>query len=146
MNHTGDDQTSHDVIAHAVSALVAEFRNGSALAGAKDSVSGLERLPTGSAVLVVRRGPNAGYRFRLDQPVTAAGRHLDSNIVLDDITISRRHAEIRCERGEFRVVDVGSLNGTYVNGEPIHSAVLTNGDEIRMGKFRLTFFGGPETG
>ena len=146
MNHTGDDQTSHDVIAHAVSALVAEFRNGSALAGAKDSVSGLERVPTGSAVLVVRRGPNAGYRFRLDQPVTAAGRHLDSNIVLDDITVSRRHAEIRCERGEFRVVDVGSLNGTYVNGEPIHSAVLTNGDEIRMGKFRLMFFGGPETG
>ena len=145
MNHTGGDQTSHDVIAHAVSALVAEFRNGSALAGAKDSVSGLERVPTGSAVLVVRRGPNAGYRFRLDQPVTAAGRHLDSNIVLDDITVSRRHAEIRCERGEFRVVDVGSLNGTYVNGEPIHSAVLTNGDEIRMGKFRLMFFGGPET-
>ena len=146
MNHTGDDQTSHDVIAHAVSALVTEFRNGSALADAKDSVSGLERVPTGSAVLVVRRGPNAGYRFRLDQPVTAAGRHLDSNIVLDDITVSRRHAEIRCERGEFRVVDVGSLNGTYVNGEPIHSAVLTNGDEIRMGKFRLMFFGGPETG
>jgi pSer/pThr/pTyr-binding forkhead associated (FHA) protein len=146
VSHTGDDQTSHDVIAHAVSALVAEFRNGSALAGAKDSVSGLERVPTGSAVLVVRRGPNAGYRFRLDQPVTAAGRHLDSNIVLDDITVSRRHAEIRCERGEFRVVDVGSLNGTYVNGEPIHSAVLTNGDEIRMGKFRLMFFGGPETG
>jgi pSer/pThr/pTyr-binding forkhead associated (FHA) protein len=146
VNHTGDDQTSHDVIAHAVSALVAEFRNGSALAGVKDSVSGLERVPTGSAVLVVRRGPNAGYRFRLDQPVTAAGRHLDSNIVLDDITVSRRHAEIRCERGEFRVVDVGSLNGTYVNGEPIHSAVLTNGDEIRMGKFRLMFFGRPETG
>ena len=109
-------------------------------------MSGLERVPTGSAVLVVRRGPNAGSRFRLDQPVTAAGRHLDSNIILDDITVSRRHAEIRCERGEFRVVDVGSLNGTYVNGEPIHSAVLTNGDEIRMGKFRLMFFGGPETG
>jgi pSer/pThr/pTyr-binding forkhead associated (FHA) protein len=146
VNHTGDDQTSHDVIAHAVSALGAEFRNGSALAGVKDSVSGLERVPTGSAVLVVRRGPNAGSRFRLDQPVTAAGRHLDSNIILDDITVSRRHAEIRCERGEFRVVDVGSLNGTYVNGEPIHSAVLTNGDEIRLGKFRLMFFGGPETG
>ena len=143
MNHTGDDQTSHDVIAHAVSALVAEFRNGSALAGAKDSVSGLERVPTGSAVLVVRRGPNAGYRFRLDQPDTAARRHLDSNIVLDDITVSRRNAEIRCERGEFRVVDVGSLNGTYVNGEPIHSAVLTNGDEIRMGKFRLMFLAWP---
>jgi FHA domain len=105
VNHTGDDQTSHDVIAHAVSALVAEFRNGSALAGPKDSVSGLERVPTGSAVLVVRRGPNAGYRFRLDQPIAAAGRHLGSNIVLDDITVSRRHAEIRCERGEFRVVD-----------------------------------------
>jgi pSer/pThr/pTyr-binding forkhead associated (FHA) protein len=146
VTHTGDDQTSHDVIAHAVSALGADVRNGSALAGAKDTVSGLERVPTGSAALIVRCGPNAGSQFRLDHPVTSAGRNPDSNIVVDDITVSRRHAEYRCERGEFRVVDVGSLNGTYVNGEPIHSAVLTNGDEIRMGKFRLVFLAAPETG
>ena len=74
--------------------------------------------------------------------VTSAGRHPDSNIVLDDITLSRRHAEFRWEIGEFRVVDVDSLNGTYVNGEPIGSAVLTNGDEIDMGKFRRVFLTG----
>jgi pSer/pThr/pTyr-binding forkhead associated (FHA) protein len=95
---------------------------------------------SGSAVLVVRRGPNAGSQFRLDQPVTSAGRHPANNIVVDDITVSRRHAEFLYERGEFRVFDVGSLNGTYVNGEPIHLAVLTNGDEIRLGKFRLVFW------
>ena len=98
---------------------------------------------SGSAVLVVRRGPNAGSQFRLDRPVTSAGRHPANNIVADDTTVSHRHAEFYCKRGEFRIVDVGSLNGTYVNGEPIHSAVLTNGDEIRMGKFRLMFLAWP---
>jgi pSer/pThr/pTyr-binding forkhead associated (FHA) protein len=98
---------------------------------------------SGSAVLIVRRGPNAGSRFRLDQPVTSAGRHPDNNIVADDTTVSHRHAEFHCKRGEFQIVDVGSLNGTYVNGESIHSAVLTNGDDIRMGKFRLMFLAWP---
>jgi FHA domain len=114
--------------------------------GLTTMVSGLEWVPTPSAMLVVKRGPNAGSRFRLDQPVTSVGRHLGSHIFLDDITVSRRHAEFRWERGEFRVVDVGSLNGTYVNGEPIDSAVLTNGDEIHMGKFRLVFLTGPAKG
>jgi pSer/pThr/pTyr-binding forkhead associated (FHA) protein len=145
VTHT-DDQTSDELIAHAVSPFGADLRNGSAQAGAKDTVSGLERVPTPSAVLVVKRGPNAGSRFRLDQPVTSAGRHPDSKIFLDDITVSRRHAEFRRERGEFRVVDLCSLNGTRLNGEPIDSAVLTNGDEIDMGKFRLVFLTGPVTG
>jgi pSer/pThr/pTyr-binding forkhead associated (FHA) protein len=96
-------------------------------------------VPTPSAMLAVKHGPNAGSRFRLDQPVTSASRHPDSKIFLDDITVSRRHAEFRRERGEFRVVDLRSLNGTRLNGEPIDSAVLTNGDEIAMGKFRLVF-------
>ena len=143
MTYTGDDQTSHELIAHAVSASGADICNGSAQAGAKHTVSGLERVPTGSAVLVVKRGPNAGSRFRLDQPVTSAGRHPESNIFLDDITVSRRHAEFRRERGEFRVVDMCSLNGIYLNGEPIDSAVLTAGDQIDMGKFRLVFLTGP---
>jgi pSer/pThr/pTyr-binding forkhead associated (FHA) protein len=106
------------------------------LGGPRDTVSR-------SAVLIVGRGPNAGSQFRLDRPVTSAGRHPGNNIVADDTTVSHRHAEVHCERGEFRIVDVGSLNGTYVNGEPIHSAVLTNGDEIRMGKFRLMFLAWP---
>jgi pSer/pThr/pTyr-binding forkhead associated (FHA) protein len=73
-----------------------------------------EGLPSGSAMLVVKRGPNAGSRFLLDQPVTSAGRHPDRDIFLDDVTVSRRHAEFRLVNGEFRVIDVGSLNGTDI--------------------------------
>ena len=102
-------------------------------------------MPSGSAVLVVKRGPNAGSRFLLDQPVTSAGRHPNSDIFLDDVTVSRRHAEFRRENDEFRIVDIGSLNGTYVNREPVASAVLANGDEIQIGKFRLVFLPRPTT-
>ncbi|MBB3115168.1 oxoglutarate dehydrogenase inhibitor Odhl [Corynebacterium bovis] len=104
--------------------------------------SGVEALPSGSALLVVKRGPNAGSRFLLDQDTTAAGRHPDSDIFLDDVTVSRRHAEFRRNGEEYEVVDVGSLNGTYVNREPKNSAVLSNGDEIQIGKFRLVFLNG----
>ncbi|WP_181781907.1 glycogen accumulation regulator GarA [Pseudonocardia pini] len=106
-------------------------------------VSGMDALPPGSALLVVRRGPNAGSRFLLDRPTTSAGRHPDSDIFLDDVTVSRRHAEFRRDSGEFVVVDVGSLNGTYVNREPVDTAVLANGDEVQIGKFRLVFLTGP---
>ena len=91
---------------------------------------------------MVKRGPNAGSRFLLDQDVTTAGRHPDSDIFLDDVTVSRRHAEFRRNGDEYEVVDVGSLNGTYVNREPKNSAVLSNGDEIQIGKFRLVFLNG----
>ena len=107
---------------------------------------GAEALPQGSALLVVKRGPNAGSRFLLDQASTAAGRHPNTDIFLDDITVSRRHAQFRCLSGEFQVVDVGSLNRTYVNREPVDSAVLANGDEVQIGKFRLVFLTGPATG
>ncbi|MEJ8280146.1 glycogen accumulation regulator GarA [Pseudonocardia spirodelae] len=110
---------------------------------AEPSVSGVDGLPAGSALLVVRRGPNAGSRFLLDVPTTSAGRHPDSDIFLDDVTVSRRHAEFRRDAGEFVVVDVGSLNGTYVNREPVDTAVLANGDEVQIGKFRLVFLTGP---
>ncbi len=105
-------------------------------------VSGLESLQAGSALLVVKRGPNAGSRFLLDRVTTSAGRHPDSDIFLDDVTVSRRHAEFRRDAGEFVVVDVGSLNGTYVNREPVDTAVLANGDEVQIGKFRLVFLVG----
>ncbi|MEV1290925.1 glycogen accumulation regulator GarA [Pseudonocardia sp. NPDC049635] len=113
---------------------------------AEPSVSGVDGLPAGSALLVVRRGPNAGSRFLLDVPTTSAGRHPDSDIFLDDVTVSRRHAEFRRDAGEFVVVDVGSLNGTYVNREPVDTAVLANGDEVQIGKFRLVFLTGPRDG
>jgi hypothetical protein len=101
---------------------------------------------TTCAVLVVNRGPNAGFRFPLRQAVTSAGRDPRSDIFLDDVTVSRRHAEFRSGRDELQVVDIDSLNGTYVNGQPIDSAVLTNGDEIQMGKFRLVLLIQPATG
>lgn len=102
-------------------------------------------LPPGSALLVVRRGPNAGSRFLLDSPVTAAGRHPDSDIFLDDVTVSRRHAEFLRDGNAYTVRDVGSLNGTYLNRERVESAPLTNGDEVQIGKFRLVFLVAPHT-
>ncbi|RVW04258.1 glycogen accumulation regulator GarA [Rhodococcus xishaensis] len=122
--------------------FLTEMESGTSQA-AEAPVSGVEGLPAGSALLVVKRGPNAGSRFLLDQPTTSAGRHPDSDIFLDDVTVSRRHAEFRQDDDEFQVVDVGSLNGTYVNREPVDSAVLANGDEVQIGKFRLVFLTGP---
>lgn len=107
--------------------------------GAAPATSGADNLPEGAGLLVVKRGPNAGARFLLDQPITTAGRHPESDIFLDDVTVSRRHAEFRINDGEFEVFDVGSLNGTYVNREPRNSQTLTTGDEIQIGKFRLVF-------
>lgn len=106
----------------------------------------VEALPPGSALLVVKRGPNAGSRFLLDKDVTTTGRHPESDIFLDDVTVSRRHAEFVREGQAFRVRDVGSLNGTYVNRERIESTVLAGGDEVQVGKFRLVFLSGPRSG
>jgi hypothetical protein len=99
----------------------------------------VDALTPGSALLVVKRGPNAGSRFLLDQGVTTAGRHPDSDIFLDDVTVSRRHAEFRREGSGYTVHDVGSLNGTYVNREPIDATTLSGGDEVQIGKFRLVY-------
>lgn len=144
-----DNETSEDVTVETTSVFRADFLNeleAPAQVGGEGAVSGVEGLPAGSALLVVKRGPNAGSRFLLDQPTTSAGRHPDSDIFLDDVTVSRRHAEFRLEGDEFHVVDVGSLNGTYVNREPVDSAVLSNGDEVQIGKFRLVFLTGPNQG
>ncbi|QSB06835.1 FHA domain-containing protein [Natronoglycomyces albus] len=103
-----------------------------------------ESLPAGTALLVVRRGPNAGARFLLDMEVTTSGRHPDSDIFLDDVTVSRRHAEFHRDASGFTVRDVGSLNGTYVNWERVETATLGHGDEVQIGKFRLVFIGGPK--
>jgi pSer/pThr/pTyr-binding forkhead associated (FHA) protein len=92
---------------------------------------------------VVRRGPNAGSRFLLDSDVTTVGRHADSDIFLDDVTVSRRHAEFYRQGAGFVVRDVGSLNGTYVNRERIEEIALAGGDEVQVGKFRLVLLQGP---
>jgi len=108
----------------------------------EQSVSGVEALPAGSALLVVKRGPNAGSRFLLDRATTSAGRHPDSDIFLDDVTVSRQHAEFHRTGDTFTVTDSGSLNGTYVNRDRIDTVHLTDGDEVQVGKYRLVFFAG----
>ena len=149
MTDNDSDQRADDVAGERTSAFRADFSNAqeaAATAGAEGQLFGAEALPQGSGLLVVKRGPNAGSRFLLDRATTTAGRHPNSNIFLDDVTVSRRHAEFRCVSGEFQVVDVGSLNGTHVNREPVDWAVLANGDEVQIGKFRLVFLTGPTTG
>ncbi len=97
-------------------------------------------VPHGAGVLVVTRGPNIGARYLLGDQVVRAGRHPESDIFLDDITVSRRHVEIVPKDGGTYVVrDVGSLNGTYVNRERIDEVQLAPGDELQIGKFKLVY-------
>ena len=117
---------------------------GSPEAETNEEVVGLEGLSAGTALLVVKRGPNAGSRFQLDRDKVTAGRHPESDIFLDDVTVSRRHAEFRRTSDGFEVADIGSLNGTYVNREPIEVSTLSNGDEVQIGKFRLVFLSGDQ--
>ena len=100
----------------------------------------LDALPGGSALLVVQRGPSAGSRFLLDTDQVTAGRHPDSDIFLDDVTVSRRHAAFRRTPEGFVVRDVGSLNGTYVNRDRVDEVLLSGGDEVQIGKYRLVYF------
>ncbi|MGH2720861.1 MAG: FHA domain-containing protein [Actinomycetota bacterium] len=106
----------------------------------------LDELDEGKAILVVRRGPEAGTKFLLDKDVVTCGRHPGSDMFLNDVTVSRRHAEIRRKDGDFILVDVGSLNGTFVNRQRVESEKLANGDEIQIGKFKLVFFTGGSAG
>lgn len=109
--------------------------------GSEDDVAvPMSDLPVGTAVLIVRSGEQAGDRFALTGDQTRLGRHPDSEIMLDDITVSRRHAAIERTSEGYVVADAGSLNGTYVNQERIDRAVLHHGDELQVGKFRLVLF------
>jgi hypothetical protein len=103
----------------------------------------LDRIPDEVGMLVVKRGPQVGSRFSLDRPLTTAGRHPESDIFLDDITVSRRHVEIEQVGEGYVVRDAGSLNGTYLNRERVTEATLANGDEVQIGAFKLVFFQGP---
>jgi pSer/pThr/pTyr-binding forkhead associated (FHA) protein len=107
--------------------------------GAEDGGEFVAELAPGVAMLVVRQGPGAGNRFLLDTPSVSIGRSEDSTILLDDITVSRRHAELILGTDGYSVTDVGSLNGTYLNRHRIDKGTLANGDELQIGKFRLTF-------
>jgi pSer/pThr/pTyr-binding forkhead associated (FHA) protein len=129
-----DDSTVHygDDFGAQLAALDADM--------AAEELDAIAALPSGSALLVVRRGPNAGARFLLDADVTSVGRHPEADIFLDDVTVSRRHAEFLRHGSSFQVKDLGSLNGTYFDGVRIDTALLSDGAEVQVGKFRLTFY------
>lgn len=105
-----------------------------------EDVAATGSLPAGSALLLVQRGPSAGARFLLDTDVVTVGRHPDSDIFLDDITVSRRHATFTRVGTGHQVADLGSLNGTYVNRDRIDGEIiLAGGDEVQIGKYRLIY-------
>ncbi|WP_405372637.1 MULTISPECIES: FHA domain-containing protein [unclassified Microbacterium] len=106
-------------------------------------VEAINALPARAALLIVRSGPTAGARYLLDTDVTTVGRHPEADIFFDDVTVSRRHAEITRTGSVFELIDQRSLNGTYVNGERVDRAALIDGAEVRVGKFRLNFFVAP---
>jgi pSer/pThr/pTyr-binding forkhead associated (FHA) protein len=102
-------------------------------------------LPSPGAIgmLVVTRGPNTGSQFALEHVITTVGRHPDSDIFLDDVTVSRRHVEVERTTTATVVRDVGSLNGTYVNQQRIdNERTLGDGDELQVGRFKLVFLAG----
>jgi pSer/pThr/pTyr-binding forkhead associated (FHA) protein len=99
-----------------------------------------DELESGQALLQVKRGPNAGSTFLLESDATTVGRSTNSGVFLDDITVSRAHARFERRGGEWFVRAAGSLNGTYVNGEQVDETKLATGDQVQIGRFRLTFF------
>ena len=111
-------------------------------AGDPTAAVGQLELPRGVGLLVVRRGNDEGARFPLETPETTVGRHPDSDVFLDDITVSRKHAVFVTEGQVTTVLDAGSLNGTYVNRERIDEATLASGDEVQVGKFKLVYLRG----
>jgi pSer/pThr/pTyr-binding forkhead associated (FHA) protein len=109
--------------------------------GAEDNVSvTVDNTGNRKALLVVRNGPNEGARFSLTSIDSVIGRHPDSTICLDDVTVSRRHAHLEQHDGQVVLRDLGSLNGTYVNQERIEETVLAHGDEVQIGRYRMVFF------
>ncbi len=102
----------------------------------------LNELTSKDAMLFVKRGSNTGATYLLDTDLVRVGRHPDNEIFLDDITVSRRHAEFVRQGDHFLLSDVGSLNGTYVNGKSVDSTQLKPGDEVQIGKFKLVFLTG----
>lgn len=103
----------------------------------------LDELEPGQALLVIKGGPGAGETVLINSDVTRAGRGTDSDVFLNDITVSRRHVEIIREGNRFTIKDAGSLNGTYVNRERVDAAELSSGDELQIGKFKIVFYTSP---
>ncbi|GAA1178679.1 MULTISPECIES: FHA domain-containing protein [Nesterenkonia] len=108
----------------------------------EDDREAIAALPQGSALLMAHSGANQGARFLLDKDVTTVGRHPEAEILLDDVTVSRRHLTFSRVDGGFELEDLGSLNGTYVNHDRVDRYTLRAGDEVQIGKFRLTYYAG----
>ena len=107
----------------------------------QEDLDTITKLSPGTALLISTRGAVSGSRYLLDEDEVTVGRDPHADILLEDSTVSRHHAVFRRTQGSFEVIDAGSLNGTYVNRQRVDHAVLHNGDEIMIGKFRLVFFG-----
>ena len=112
----------------------------------REESDAIRALPAGSALLLAHEGPDQSARFLLDEDVVSVGRHPDADIFLDDVTVSRRHAEFRAEDGGHRLVDLNSLNGTFVNHDRVDEILLRSGMHVQIGKYRLTYYAGPERG
>jgi pSer/pThr/pTyr-binding forkhead associated (FHA) protein len=104
-----------------------------------DILVDLNEITPGQGILVVRSGDRVGEQFVLSKATTTIGRHPESDIILDDITVSRRHVQIDHAHGSYTVTDAGSLNGTYINQQRVDSAQLYQGDELQVGKYRFAF-------
>ena len=137
------DREHHDYGTHGADLPAAEYTFDDELPRlSPEDQRTVDALRPGTALLIVLRGPNTGARFLLDADRVTSGRHPHSDIFLDDVTVSRKHAQFVKEGDGYLVRDVGSLNGTYVNRQRIDEAVLTQGDEVQIGKFRLVYYRG----
>ncbi len=103
-------------------------------------IEDLKKIPKGTSGFVVIKGPNVGEKFFLTNDEVSIGRSPESGIFLDDITVSRQHAILEKTEKGFKLIDTGSLNGTYVNGDRAESTLLQNGDRIQIGKYVFLFF------
>ena len=119
-------------------------KNASVLSG--EEAIAVAALPSNSALLISHRGPGAGSRFLLDQNLTIAGRHPEADIFLDDVTVSRKHVQVSRKDSVFQLEDLGSMNGTYVDGDRVDKINLADGAEVLIGKFRLTFYSSKKEG
>lgn len=106
------------------------------------STGSVGAVAAGTAMLIVRRGPSEGTSFLLDSDLVTVGRSDDSDVVLDDVTVSRRHAQFVRDDNGWQLRDLGSLNGTYVNKDRIDDVTLSGGDEVQIGKYRFVFLVG----
>ena len=107
----------------------------------------INALPAETALLLVQQGPTTGARFLLDAAETTVGRHPRADIFLDDVTVSRKHAIfVALPEGGFAVRESGPLNGTYDNRQRVEKATLRLGDEVQIGKYRMTYHPGPIAG